>query len=362
MFLIYHAMHIVHTYDFGSNQVAVCPLLAVAASEKQQSPARIMEDIDDPRAQLEIPSLERLEAATAKNKENWFDKPLLPGNSRKYCKIVVCPFEAKNPRLGGSCDKCSKQSWAGAAVWSTESLMHCLGYLMQHGTHSEWHKLTASEAYLAIVENWHSLEWEMCEESFAEREAYKAAMAAEQQDKKRPAEQLDKKWSAEQAWAAEQDKKRATRARFEGDGSSDVQPQDSASQVGGETVAQVIADTVRQTLEAAAASSSGQLQPTPKVASWGSVGQPRPSSRPPAALASGVQTLSLGPSHVSVPVEKMKMMQDSLQRAEHAISASLAFTVEQSNKLAHERLIVQNAIEVISTITGTDSSHFSGLG
>ena len=56
------------------------------------------------------------------------------------------------------------------------------------------------------------------------------------------------------------------------------------------------------------------------------------------------------------------MMQDSLQRAEHAISASLAFTVEQSNKLAHERLIVQNAIEVISTITGTDSCHFSGLG
>jgi len=168
-------MHIVHTYDFGSNQVAVCPLLAVAASEKQQSPARIMEDIDDPRAQLEIPSLERLEAATAKNKENWFDQPLLPGNSRKYCKIVVCPFEAKNPRGGDSCDKCSKQSWAGAAVWSTESLMHCLGYLMQHGTHSEWHKLTANEAYLAIVSNWHSLEWEMCEESFAEREAYKAA-------------------------------------------------------------------------------------------------------------------------------------------------------------------------------------------
>ena len=118
MFLIYHAMHIVHTYDFGSNQVAFCPLPAVAASEKQQSPARMMED--DPRL-IEVPSWEQLVAVTAKNKENWFDQPLLPGNSRKYCKINVCPFAAKNPRNGESCASCSKQSWSGAAVWSTET-------------------------------------------------------------------------------------------------------------------------------------------------------------------------------------------------------------------------------------------------
>ena len=229
-----------------------------------------------------------------------------------------------------------------------------LGYLMQHATHSEWHKLSAEEAYDTVVSNWHDIAWELCEETYQDRETYRKQIADEQQDKKWAAEQDKKR-------AAEQDKKRA-RVKQEADTSSDVHPHDSASQIAmSDTVSHVIAETVRQTLEA---SGSGQLQPSAKAAArgWGSVGQPRPSSRPALmASGSGVQTLSLGPSHVSVPVEKMKMMQDSLQRAEHAISASLAFTVEQSNKLAHERLIVQNAIEVISAITGNDSCHFGGL-
>ena len=90
-----------------------------------------------------------------------------------------------------------------------------------------------------------------------------------------------------------------------------------------------------------------------------------PPTAAPKPLAYGPpppRTLALGPQTVTIPIEKLKLMQDSLQRAEHAVSASLAFTVEHSNKLAHERLIVQNAINVISGITGVESAHFGVLG
>ena len=302
--------------------------------------------MDDPR-DIEIPSLESLQAMIAKNKENWFDdgnSPLFPGNSRKYVKINTCPFAAKNPRGGESCKTCSKQNFSGAALWSTQTPLHCLGYLMQHGTHSEWHKLSPEDAYDTLVGNWQDIDWELCSETYEEREQYRAQMQLEQEKKQRE-----------------------NKRKHQADASSEVHPHDSASQVHPMSdTCKVIAETVRQTLEASAGSVGQPAAAAARAHVWGTLGQPRPTSRPALSSGSGVQTLSLGsltggPSHVSVPVERMQMMQDSLQRAEHAISASLAFTVEQSTKLAHERLIVQNAIEVISKITGNDTCHFGGL-
>ena len=55
---------------------------------------------------------------------------------------------------------------------------------------------------------------------------------------------------------------------------------------------------------------------------------------------------------VQVPMEQLKLIQDSLQRAEHAISGSLSAMVEQCTKLASERAIVINAINTVSTFTG----------
>ena len=61
---------------------------------------------------------------------------------------------------------------------------------------------------------------------------------------------------------------------------------------------------------------------------------------------------------VEVPVARLKLIQESLQRAEHAVTASLANTVEQSNKLLHERLIVMNAVDVIAGVTGEAARHY----
>ena len=61
---------------------------------------------------------------------------------------------------------------------------------------------------------------------------------------------------------------------------------------------------------------------------------------------------------VSVPVAKLKLIQQSWQRAEHAITASLLNNAEQGQKMMHERLIILNAIEVLSEITGEPTRHY----
>ena len=68
--------------------------------------------------------------------------------------------------------------------------------------------------------------------------------------------------------------------------------------------------------------------------------------------------LDLKADEITVPLDKLKLMQESLQRSEHAISSCLAHTVEQAHKLTIERLIVINALDVISSFTGVPTSHF----
>ena len=122
---------------------------------------------------------------------------------------------------------------------------------------------------------------------------------------------------------------------------------------------------ITQALDAASSGEAPATEAAAPSGSWNRIqATPRQPAQPPKAVADftgGAHTLSLGPDTVTIPMEKLRMMQDSLQRAEHAISAALSFTVEQSNKLAHERLILMNAIDVISGITGVPSAHF-GLG
>ena len=61
---------------------------------------------------------------------------------------------------------------------------------------------------------------------------------------------------------------------------------------------------------------------------------------------------------VSVPVARLKLIQQSWQRAEHAITASLLNNAEQGQKMMHERLIILNAIDVLSEMTGEPTRHY----
>jgi hypothetical protein len=106
---------------------------------------------------------------------------------------------------------------------------------------------------------------------------------------------------------------------------------------------------------------------TSSADAWSSVGHAHvptpPTFAPPPALTNQpyVHQISLSAEKtVPVPVEKLKLIQDSLQRSEHAISAALQNSVANATKLAEERKIVMGSINVISTITGESANHFKG--
>ena len=285
---------------------------------------------------LKVPELQDL--TVCKNKENCLDIPDgedQPGKTRQVVRIARCPFTpCFHPETGIECQNCSKQSWAGANVWSLQSPYHVLGYLLQHATKSRWHNLSKEEAFDMIIANWSELEWEYYQDTYENRQQYRAQLKGIEMSKV--------------------DKGKGKGKKRKHDGVGDGQ------HVTREEVGEIVMQTLAAASGAAAseaASSSGawnRSQPTPR--------HPPTAPKALADLAGGACTLSLAPKTVTIPLEKLKVMQDSLQRAEHAISSSLAFTVEQSNKLAHERLIVLNAIDVISGISGVQSAHFGHLG
>ena len=74
--------------------------------------------------------------------------------------------------------------------------------------------------------------------------------------------------------------------------------------------------------------------------------------------SSAVQ-LSLGPATANVPVAKLQLIQDNLQRAEHAMTAGLTSMVTAASKIQAERLIVQQTINTIANVTGVQPQHLA---
>jgi hypothetical protein len=65
----------------------------------------------------------------------------------------------------------------------------------------------------------------------------------------------------------------------------------------------------------------------------------------------------LQPECVSVPLTKLVLIQDNLQRAEHAVVCSMASMVDASKKLEMERRRLRSTIEVVANITGVAPTH-----
>ena len=55
---------------------------------------------------------------------------------------------------------------------------------------------------------------------------------------------------------------------------------------------------------------------------------------------------------ISIPVGKLILVQDSLQRAEHAIVGGMTGLVETAKKMNVERNILERTIDVLADITG----------
>ena len=313
---------------------------------------------------LEIPLLADL--IVTKNKENWFELPEDmdedgPEYTRTIVRLKTCPFTpCKHPDTGAQCNSCSKASWNAANVWSIHTHYHVLGYLLQHATHSRWHEHSEDEAYDMIIDRWQDLEWEYKDDTYEDRQQYRAHVEDLEQSRGKGSQKGKKGKKRKPAPVA-----------------ADVVQDDTASEVPSSAGAEYhhvsreeIHEIVMQTLAAREQAANGAESSSSSSSStaWSRI-QPRhrPSVAAPKQLgdftrgAGGAQTISLGPHEVSIPLEKLKLLQDALQRAEHAISSSLSFTVDQSNKLAHERVIVKSAIDVVSGISGVQTQHFSGF-
>ena len=289
----------------------------------------------------------------AKNKEDYLVKEDddWQDMTRPVVRLLECPFSpCVHPETGDKCEHCSKQSWSAANVWSLDGPSTCIGYLMHHGMYSKWHGMDRHTCFDSILSVWNDLKLEYYEDTFAERQHYRDTLEHIKQSKVigKAAESVDKS------------KGNGNKRKKEEDQTEDM--------VSRKEVTDIVMQTLQHVYQEGAgggdASSSSSESPWAKIQSM-----PRPPIAAPNSLldltadsSAGTRTLSLGAKTVTIPIDKLKLMQDSLQRAEHAITSSLTVGVEQSNKLAHERLIVLNAIDVISGISGVATAHFGHMG
>ena len=300
---------------------------------------------------LKIPDI--ADIVVAKNKEKYYVKEEddRPGMTRPVVKLKMCPFSpCRHPETGEESERCSKQSWSGAHVWSLDGPNACIGYLMHHGMYSKWHGMDRQTCFDSILSVWNDLKWEYYEDTFAERQHYRDTLEHIKQSKVlgKAAESVDKS------------KGNGNKRKKEEDQTEDMVARKEVTDIGMQTLQHVY----QEGAGGGDASSSSSESPWAKIQSM-----PRPPIAAPNSLldltagsSAGTRTLSLGAKTVTIPIDKLKLMQDSLQRAEHAITSSLTVGVEQSNKLAHERLIVLNAIDVISGISGVATAHFGHMG
>jgi hypothetical protein len=243
---------------------------------------------------------------------------------RPWLKITKCPFkDAEDNQI------CSSQSWKGADVWSMESAEKVLAYLMQHGTHSTCHNMSVKECYAELTTKFDTIMWESHVESFSDRDAYrKGCQRAKDQ--------------------AYQEPKPKSKRRKQGE------PEAKSLK---EEVKAAVVEAIGESADAAYRSPPPIAWAGSSTDAWSIVGQPPP------ALANNPyvhQISAQGDVTVDVPIEKLKLIQDSLQRSEHAISSAFAHGVENARKLAAERAICISTINLVSAFTNKAPEHFKG--
>ena len=216
--------------------------------------------------------------------------------------------------------------------------------------------MTKQECYEKIIDSWQDLKWSSYEDTKDARQEYRAECFKKHEKQQKKEEKKQKQKRPRKRHAPEEP---AADADPESDAGEDARKLVGASKLR-RSVRQEIAEEQKGSRGARCSTRSddGPLQ---------SLGTRRSSNiAEPKALA---QVLDLGRNNrlitdldddareVSVPVAKLKLIQQSWQRAEHAITASLLNNAEQGQKLMHERLIILNAIDVLSELTGEPTRH-----
>ena len=280
----------------------------------------------------------------ARNKENYFVEPEDDWEemTRPAVSLFSCPFcPCRHPETGVEVERCSKSVWNSAKVWSLLGATEAIGYLMHHGIYSPWHNMKKQECYDFLSKNWKFLNWEFYEDDYNMRQRYRDYRERQKkrlENEKKPAEQVD---------------------NVKGKGTKRKNEEDMVSS---SELSDVVSQALQEWRQAGDGGTGGSWSSASE--SWDKIQSVpvQPSAAQNSSFDFGADSGADKNGCVTIPVEKLKLMQDALQRAEHAISSSRSHTIEQSNKLNHERLHVINAIEVISGLSGMKASHFDYVG
>ena len=285
-----------------------------------------------------------------KNQEPWFlaadqdDDGLV----RPVVSIKSCPFGD---------ERCQHHNFRNACVWSFNNTDEVLSYLMQHGTHSSHHNLTEVDCYDKICDQWWNIEWSNDDDTFEDRVAYRETVRKHKDSQAQETQKGTGKAQAPQASARKGNgKRKAPDQRVK---EEDVGDAVAAGAMHNAGAMQTLCDTVLRAVD-------GRLAQRDVASSsddrWNGIHDGPPSRAGPSLNldmgAPGMQLQTAFPDGtISIPVGKLILVQDSLQRAEHAIVGGMTGLVETAKKMNVERNILARTIDVLADITGQKPTH-----
>ena len=255
-----------------------------------------------------------------KNKECcWFHPD---DDAVKFIECSFCP-------LHNDCDK--SDSFKNAEVWSFKGHLSCLSYLMQHLTHSTKHaekdgsQMSDNDAYLVILS------------AHAEGRLVFQIKDFTKECAKYVRDEHERK-QKEKKEAPKKEKEKVVKKKRKHKRGSDSED-DSDSVTVPSKIVRAIQEGVRVAMSNNAMSSSAA-----------------------SADAPGIE-ICMEPSETSVvqiPLEQLKMIQNSVERAEHAVSTAFIQAATTAKKLDAERIILVKSAELLSSFTKEKPRTMSG--
>ena len=283
------------------------------------------------------------EITAEKNEENgWIPEENDDEQDRHWLQVMSCPFHSQS-------SPCSKGSWDKNTCWSYVSTQQTMKYLMWHGT-QQIHRLSEEEAYSILNDSLMSknIQFELKTETYKMRQQYRKMVARQQAAS----------WANAQPKANENFKKRKREEPVKKEleekseaGSVDVD-MGNLDGVNPAQVAKIVEAAAKATSQAVvsaltSASSSSFDQRTNTIASL--------VDSIPGASGLGID-LPLVPvqqaGNIVISRQTLLLIQESLERAESSMRNLLIQALGISKDVQKERLVVQNAVRIVSGITG----------
>ena len=310
---------------------------------------------------FELPDIEWLQQYVSKNPESYLGDLAEEDDGEEQCRVCIsidnCPF-------GG--DKCHCKLWDKAAVW-TMSKDHrcCVLYAFHHATNSSAHWLSGEGAYAVLQERWGDISWSVKDDGFDSRQAYRSQL---KQHERSHEGRIQKDCRLPPQQPSAPPRAAACRLKLTGKMPTPLRPTppSAPSPVKRKRVGSVPIGAMPARRPAASSGSASSPAEIAEIAS---------SAAMKTLLAYGIQPLEEriqissessalvpiaggGRFPVSVATES-KIVQDAVQRSEHAISSSLAVQVETAKKLSSERQTIHDALQQLSMVTGKPVKNWS---